>query len=286
MNPTAIRRLVVSLAVGFWALEHPTAAAADDDGPGAAPESTLFELDPVMDGAIVGSGFVLGLTLEFILHTGELAPQPPGDPDKLLGIDRWRATDTETSPPGLSNIGRGIIVAYTLGDSVLVDLLDRGDPWYHYVVIYLQSWGITLALTDITKIAVRRPRPIAYHEVQETGMAGVTTDRAVSFFSGHASVSAALAATATYFAFTRPASALERWLVFVGGLGVVTLVSVQRVLEGRHFPTDVIAGVAVGGAVGTIVPHLHRAEDPDPATPRVSVWHDRDASGLTLRARF
>jgi membrane-associated phospholipid phosphatase len=27
---------------------------------------------------------------------------------------------------------------------------------------------------------------------------------------------------------------------------------------GKHFPTDVLTGVLVGGAVGTLVPYLHR----------------------------
>jgi membrane-associated phospholipid phosphatase len=31
-----------------------------------------------------------------------------------------------------------------------------------------------------------------------------------------------------------------------------------RVRGGRHFPTDVLAGLLVGGTVGWLVPHLHQ----------------------------
>ncbi|MEO1337682.1 MAG: phosphatase PAP2 family protein, partial [Myxococcota bacterium] len=36
-------------------------------------------------------------------------------------------------------------------------------------------------------------------------------------------------------------------------------VSTMRVVEGKHFPTDVIAGSIIGMGVGVLVPHFHRA---------------------------
>ncbi|MEM9023429.1 MAG: phosphatase PAP2 family protein, partial [Bacteroidota bacterium] len=40
----------------------------------------------------------------------------------------------------------------------------------------------------------------------------------------------------------------------------------MRVLAGKHFPTDVITGYAVGGAIGFLVPHLHRKRADKEAT--------------------
>ena len=38
------------------------------------------------------------------------------------------------------------------------------------------------------------------------------------------------------------------------------IVGYYRIKAMRHFPTDVITGLAVGAAVGILVPHLHRTK--------------------------
>ena len=43
----------------------------------------------------------------------------------------------------------------------------------------------------------------------------------------------------------------------IGGGLVTSLFAAMRVVEGKHFPTYVIAGALVGYAIGVLVPHLH-----------------------------
>ena len=45
-----------------------------------------------------------------------------------------------------------------------------------------------------------------------------------------------------------------------GGLAVTTFVAYERVRAAAHFPTDVIAGAAVGAGVGALVVHFHRED--------------------------
>ena len=90
-----------------------------------------------------------------------------------------------------------------------------------------------LTLTDITKIAVRRPRPIDYINcppvqnptgtgtVPNPGPGCNSTDLGLSFFSGHAAAVASIGATATYLAFVRSPSSPRPWIT----LGVATAVS-------------------------------------------------------------
>ena len=47
-------------------------------------------------------------------------------------------------------------------------------------------------------------------------------------------------------------------LVWTGAIILPAVVGYLRVRAGRHFPTDVIAGYAIGGAIGYLVPFLHK----------------------------
>ena len=87
------------------------------------------------------------------------------------------------------------------------------------------------------------------------------TDSALSFYSGHASITSAVAATATYLAFSRSPRTVRPWITLGVGSVAAALVDVGRVRAGAHFPTDVIAGTTAGIGIGILVPHLHRSED-------------------------
>lgn len=227
----------------------------------AAPQSAMtsstahMAIDPVTDGALLTTSLAFALLLEGIVGTGELRPQEPVDESVLLGIDRWRAESDYVQDDNISNIGLLAMGAYVLADIVLVEALDRGDRWYEYLVVYGESAAITLAVTDLAKIAVRRPRPVAYR-LARTGETQASTNTALSFFSGHASMAGALAGSATYLAWTRN-SPTEAWIVTAGGGLLTALVSTMRVVEGKHFPSDVLAGALVGYAIGVLVPHMH-----------------------------
>src|SRR5580700_9590221 len=137
--------------------------------------------------------------------------------------------------------------------------------------MYAESTSITLTLTDLTKIPVRRPRPIDYVNcpaqtptaANPTGVStnagcATSTDLGLSFFSGHAATIAAIGATATYLAFVRSPHTPRPWITLGVATALTAFVSYERVRSGEHFPTDVIAGSMAGAAIGVLVPHLHR----------------------------
>lgn len=124
--------------------------------------------------------------------------------------------------------------------------------------MWSETLFITGGLTLLSKYSVRRARPYVYDE--NTDLSKKTTVNAkASFFSGHTSMTAANAFfAATVFSDYYPES---KWKPIVWGVAV-TLPAVTgylRVRGGRHFPTDVLAGYAVGALVGWGVPRLHRA---------------------------
>jgi undecaprenyl-diphosphatase len=93
-----------------------------------------------------------------------------------------------------------------------------------------------------------------------------STDLQLSFFSGHASATAAVSATASYLAFARSGWRSRRsWITLAAGTLLTAFVSYERVRAGQHFPTDVIMGSIAGASIGVLVPHLHRRPlDHDP----------------------
>lgn len=87
-------------------------------------------------------------------------------------------------------------------------------------------------LANLLKVVVMRDRP--------------SPNASFSWPSGHAAAAAALAAA---LAGIRPRVAVVGWL---GALGV----AVSRVMRGRHWPSDVLGGLFVGGACGVLVRRL------------------------------
>ncbi|MEM7678476.1 MAG: phosphatase PAP2 family protein [Myxococcota bacterium] len=217
-----------------------------------------MEIDIIADTALLSASLGFGLLLEVVISTGELRPQAPVNADELAAIDQWRATSDFVFDHDLSNLGLGLMAAWVITDIALIESLDRGDEWSDYLMIYAQSAAFTFALTDLAKIAVRRPRPIAYRQVRDGNEIASDTNTALSFFSGHAAMTGTLAGTASYLAWVR-GDRQEAWLVTLGSLFLTSFVSAMRVVEGKHFPTDVIAGSIVGMGVGALVPHFHRS---------------------------
>jgi membrane-associated phospholipid phosphatase len=220
-----------------------------------------FTIDPVADGVLTATGLGFAGLLGLVLSTGEIKPvTPPTDTSILLPIDRGAVSQTfDPNADTLSNIGLWTGVGFTALDSVLSCFRDGWDAGLVDAIMYAESLSITLTVTDITKIAVRRPRPFDYKNPNAS-----STDSELSFFSGHASTLGAVTGTATYLAFVRSPHTARPWLTLIGGTALTAFVSYERVRSGEHFPTDVIAGALAGAAIGVLVPHLHRHKEEAP----------------------
>jgi undecaprenyl-diphosphatase len=235
------------------------------------PGRTTFQSDPIADGAIIVVSLGSAGILELINSTGEIRPQqiaPDFDPDNLIWIDRGSISRVRSkSAGGYSNLGLGAAALYAVLDPIASSIREQSaQAGLVDAIIYSESVVLTLALTNIVKLAVRRPRPQAYldakaHEEEGQTYFNPSTDSALSFFSGHASITGAIGATATYLAFARSPDSPRPWVTLVLAMGLTSFVSVQRVRSGKHFPTDVLAGAFAGAGIGVVVPHLHRTED-------------------------
>ncbi|MFD9007194.1 bifunctional phosphatase PAP2/diacylglycerol kinase family protein [Streptomyces sp. NPDC059582] len=132
----------------------------------------------------------------------------------------------------------------------------------------------SLTINTLGKRSVRRPRPVLdpVPLVRQLKRQPITT----SFPSGHA---ASAAAFATGVALESPA-----WGAVVAP--VAFSVAMSRVYTGVHFPSDVLAGAALGGAAAFAVRGMvpTRAQVVPPARPRAEAPALPDGEGLVVVA--
>lgn len=147
-----------------------------------------------------------------------------------------------------------------------------------------ELYTFLLGTSYTTKALVGRKRPYVFNPqmtVEERYQIASSEGNDVffSFFSGHAT-SAFAAATFTSTVFT-DLFGRSKWshLVWGSTLTLATMTAYSRVKAGKHYPSDVIVGAAVGSAIGYLVPRLHRRD----GAGRVSLLASPAQVGLRVR---
>jgi membrane-associated phospholipid phosphatase len=150
-------------------------------------------------------------------------------------------------------------------------------------IMTIEVIGINYGVTNSVKFLVNRTRPYVYND--NTPM-DVRTDpeSRLSFFSGHSSHTAAVS-----FLFAKvindyhPDLTTSRKIALWGVAGTIPAVAAYlRVKSGKHFPTDVMSGYAIGATIGWLVPHLHKVK----SRINLSSYSFREANGLSFTYKF
>ena len=148
----------------------------------------------------------------------------------------------------------------------------RGDNDYRLGAAELgASWLLTLGVTSVVKMAVRRPRPYQSYPAELFCLQPV---RDPSFPSGHTSL---CFATATTLSLMYP-----KWYVAVPAYLWAAGVGYSRLYVGAHYPTDVVTGAIVG--VGcAVLAHVVRQYL---ARQNPTYWLMADVVTVPLTMRF
>lgn len=256
-----------------------------------------FAVDPVADGALIAGSGVFAYLLDQVSGTSEIRPQQISanfSTKQLLWFDRIALHQSHSSSASaLSSVALGVAVGYAVFDTVFTGIQEKSvQTGLTDGLIYLETFSMTWGLTNLAKIAVRRPRPIAYVDAQKNAgnpsYSNSDTDSSLSFFSGHTAFVSAAVATATYLSFVRHPHTYQPWLTLTLGTALTAFVSYERVRAQAHFPSDVIAAAVVGAGIGVLVPHLHRTTSAEQrrvwigAAPAPSTTDGRPANGGSL----
>ena len=198
-------------------------------------------------------------------------------------FDRPATYNWDTKAQKMSDILRtGIII---LPIVFLTNHHTRSD-FGPLLVMSLEVSAITYGLTLGVKHTFNRARPLAYNENAPLDERTSPNTR-LSYFSGHTSITAALSfyiakVMNDYHPNMKAGHKIAIWS-FAAAIPVAT--GYLRVKGGRHFPTDVISGYAIGAFVGWLIPELHKKKDAD---RRLSITplYSLGSNGVYISYRF
>jgi undecaprenyl-diphosphatase len=132
-------------------------------------------------------------------------------------------------------LGTGTVVLMIVAVSGLFLVLTSHK---YSAILLLASAAGGIVLNGVLKIGFNRPRPAIFLPEVHTVSS--------SFPSGHAMSAAIVYSTVAYLAARLHKRRWARWLVMSAAFIVIALIAVSRLYLGVHYPSDVVAGLAIG----------------------------------------
>jgi len=174
-------------------------------------------------------------------------------------FDRWAANNSSGTAQSVSDIF--LYSSVSLPFFIYLSSNSRGNE-LDIGIMAFETFLITNGITNIFKGSFNRFRPLAYNE--DFDLEGkLTRGTRHSFISGHASNTAALSFFTAKVLLDLHPELNNKYLVWIPTILIPATISYLRVEAGKHFPTDVIAGYALGAAVGYLIPTLHKHKNID-----------------------
>jgi len=147
---------------------------------------------------------------------------------------------------------------YTLQGALILSLIQTDQykslkTTRNFANLWVQNLLFTANLTQSAKIVFQRKRPYTRNP---NFVSDGANDHFYSFFSGHSSMTAAAAATSIWMAYRYPSSKTSKITAWAStGLALTT--GVLRITAGKHYPSDVIMGWAIGTGVSILNGWIH-----------------------------
>jgi membrane-associated phospholipid phosphatase len=225
----------------------PALAADDIEGPFTL---SVYKVDPWIDGGIILAS-TLGTLYGYSQVNNLVKRRCPCDASEVNSFDRSATSNNDR----ISYVAANVLLTGALVAPPIINSYDVRElrVFIEDLFVYLEVISTTQAVTTFTKIATQRPFP-QHYAMANSGANEEGGGAYLSFFSGHTAtaVGALSAASMTYM--YRYHQSAWPWVI-TGTVG--TLLAVELVAAGEHYPSDVIVGGLVGVAIGTLIPYLH-----------------------------
>lgn len=219
-----------------------------------------------------GIGFYLGTQVKPLAYS-EIEALRPG---QIPAFDRFATRFWSRGAATASDVG-----VYSLMASPLFFLSDSAarNEGSAIPVMAWEAYSLTYGINNIIKNTVLRNRPYTYNPNAPKSLQ-ISKDARRSFYSGHTAFSFMSAIFfAKVYTDLHP-GAKENPYVWGGAVILASTVGLLRILAGRHFLSDVLAGAIAGTLAGYAVPEIHRTSDSSAPGQGVSI------SQVQLRRSF
>jgi hypothetical protein len=170
-------------------------------------------------------------------------------------VDRWaRQQLLWKDPQSAALYGNLLIVAVPAGVAIALGAMAHAQgagfrEGAEDILVISEAATITLVLMQVAKFTTARARPDAW-----AGSGSTAANSRMSFYAGHAAVAFAVAAAGTQVARMRGRPGWG-WLSAASFAGAAAC-GYFRIASDNHWLTDVVAGAAIGTAVGFTLPGL------------------------------
>jgi membrane-associated phospholipid phosphatase len=217
--------------------------------PEVGQHASIFELNVPVDATVIGASVALAIVPP-VFGDSIVSPSCPCNPSSVNAIDRRSIGNASSAAATLSDLTTIAAIAAPVGYELATLGLSRA--FVEDMVVFGQTVLVSNALVSVVKLAVQRPRPETYATTNRAKLEA--TDGYLSFYSGHTTNTFAALSAAAMILHLRYDTGVWPWVVtaMVGGS-----VAIERVLAGKHFPTDVAVGAVAGVGEGVLIPYLH-----------------------------
>lgn len=234
----------------------------------------------------VGAGLIsTGLILQSVNKTEAYTVNELGDLNRnnINAFDRPAAYNYSPQVATTSDIlGLGVLIL----PAVFLSTHHTRSDMASLLVMGLEVGAVTYGLTLSVKNITNRTRPYVYNpEVPDGERTNAVSKK--SFFSGHTSITASFSFfTAKVLSDYHPNMKTGLKIAVWSTAAIVPAVTgYLRVESGKHFPTDIIAGYAIGAFTGWFVPQLHKKKKMHANISLYPVMYN-GASGLYISYKF
>lgn len=216
-----------------------------------------YKLNNIADGAVLSIGSIA----DFWVHTQfasnkNLTPQEIENLNKanIFLMDRFAADNYSKK---LSKISDYLLILNASAPLALLFDDKLNGERFTYSIMYLENLMFASLFPGISKAAFDRYRPYLYREDVPFEIKN-KSDSKSSFFSGHTTIAFASSVfMSTVYQELYPQSKYKE-IVWISSLILAGSVGVLRIESGKHFPSDVLIGAAVGSLTGFIIPQFHK----------------------------